>query len=242
MLDAVIGSLPPGRRAAEGTDVDVMYSVRVAPAGSGAEHQLYRGPRRTASATTLEGLLAALESELHFAVATHARPHLFVHAGAVAWRGRGILVPGRSRTGKSELTAALVAAGATYYSDEYAVLDARGRLLPYAKRPGLRRAAGTAKVRLDLPARVGHDAVPVGAVALTRYEQAAEWRPRRATAGEAMTALLDNTVLVRARPRATLDTLARAATGVVALEGPRGDAELMAGRLLEAAACGAEPR
>ena len=226
VLDAVVARLPPGCRAVRSSAAEVLYSVH-----SGEQHELYRGERRVASAPTLDRLLAVLESELHFAVASHARPHLFVHAGAVAWRGRGVLVPGRSRSGKSELTAALVAAGATYYSDEYAVLDAAGRLHPYAKQPGLRRP-GQEKMRLELPGRVGTGPVPVGVIAATHYEVGAVWRPRRLTGGEAMMVLLDNTVLARARPRTALETLARAATGVAALEGRRGEAAEMADRVL----------
>jgi hypothetical protein len=128
-----------------------------------------------------------------------------------------------------------VAAGATYYSDEYAVLDAHGRLHPYAKRPGVRRGPG--KARLDLPERAGREPVPVGAVAVARFAEGASWSPRRLTGGEAMVALLDNTVLARDRPRVAMTTLARAAAGVVALEGERGEADRMAAELLEASAC-----
>ena len=42
----------------------------------------------------------------------------------VTWgRGRAIVIPGRTFSGKSTLVAELVRAGATYYSDEYAVED-----------------------------------------------------------------------------------------------------------------------
>ena len=53
-----------------------------------------------------------------------------MHAGAVAWRDRGIVIPGRSHSGKTTLVRALVEA-ARYYSDEFAVLDPQGRLHPY---------------------------------------------------------------------------------------------------------------
>lgn len=232
VLDRVAEHLPPGWRPALAGALDALYSVSVAPAGSDRSHRLFLDGESLAHSDRLDHLLARLESQLHFHVATHARRHLFVHAGALTWRGRGLLIPGRSMAGKSELTAALVEAGATYYSDEYAVLDDRGWLHPYAKPLALRRD-GTAKLRVECPpGRTGGGPVPVGAVVLARYVAGASWRPRPVTPGQAMAALLDNTVLARARPGAAMPTLARAASGAVALEGDRGEADRMAGELL----------
>jgi hypothetical protein len=63
-------------------------------------------------------------------VAENARRWIFVHAGVVAWRGQAIVIPGATQSGKTSLVAALVRAGAEYFSDEYAVFDARGRVHP----------------------------------------------------------------------------------------------------------------
>src|SRR5581483_1001800 len=60
----------------------------------------------------------ALESQAHQQLATLTEKAVFVHAGVVAWRGRALVIPGPSNSGKSTLVAALVAAGAAYYSDE----------------------------------------------------------------------------------------------------------------------------
>jgi len=70
-----------------------------------------------------EDALDVFESELQLSVARRAQPEVFVHAGVVAVGGRAIVVPGRSGTGKTTLVRALVDAGATYFSDEYAVID-----------------------------------------------------------------------------------------------------------------------
>ena len=56
-----------------------------------------------------------------------------MHAGVVGWNGRALLLPGRTLSGKTTLVAELLRAGATYYSDELAVLDARGRVHPFPK-------------------------------------------------------------------------------------------------------------
>ena len=89
-----------------------------------------------------ESLFDPLESHLQLYVAEWARRRIFVHAGVVGWRGRAILVPGRSFSGKTALIAAFVRAGATYYSDEYAVLDAKGRVHPYPRRLSIRSEGG----------------------------------------------------------------------------------------------------
>jgi hypothetical protein len=77
-------------------------------------------------------------SDLELWVAEHARRHVFVHAGCVVVDGRAILMPGRSMSGKTSLTAALIRAGASYWSDEYAVLDSRGSVRPYPRRLAIR--------------------------------------------------------------------------------------------------------
>ena len=48
---------------------------------------------------------------------------LALHAGAVAYRGSGVLLPGPSNSGKTTLSAALTRAGFDYLSDEVALID-----------------------------------------------------------------------------------------------------------------------
>ncbi|HSI88469.1 MAG TPA: hypothetical protein VK918_05390, partial [Pyrinomonadaceae bacterium] len=67
---------------------------------------------------------------LRMKVSEYARGWVFVHAGAVAWKGRGIIIPANSGKGKTTLVVELAKLGAEYYSDEYAVFDAEGNLHP----------------------------------------------------------------------------------------------------------------
>src|SRR5205814_290720 len=92
---------------------------------------------------------------LRLFVAAQAKDRVFVHAGVVAARGGAIVIPGRTFTGKSTLVAALVEAGAAYYSDEYAVLDERGRVHPFAKPISIRGAHGGRGRRLPVAALGG---------------------------------------------------------------------------------------
>jgi hypothetical protein len=73
----------------------------------------------------------------------------------------------------------------------------------------------------------------VGAVLVTKYRQGATWRPRLLSPAQGLLALLRNSVPVRSRPRRTIKTLLRAVAGSQILQGLRGEAEEMAGSLLQ---------
>jgi len=195
---------------------------------------LAHAPGWSGTAVRVEGRLAArglshgqaldvLESELQLSVARLARPEVFVHAGVVAVDGRAILIPGRSGAGKTTLVRALVEAGATYYSDEYAVLDREGRVHPYARRPSVRVRAG-GKERHPVPRTRGRGAVPVSLVVETRYRVKARWTPLALSPGEIVLALLANTVPARERPAEVLAVLARAAESARGIRSDRGGA------------------
>jgi len=129
--------LPPAWRPAASPRVDILYSVVVGGAGSrpGVRrfNLLYANALRVARSLDLGEVFDAFEANVHLHIAEAAPRRRFVHAGVVGWRGEAILIPGRSHSGKSTLVAASVAAGATYYSDEYAVLDEQGRDHPFPK-------------------------------------------------------------------------------------------------------------
>lgn len=59
--------------------------------------------------------------------------HLALHGGAVVKAGQGILLPGKSGSGKSSLTAWLVGKGFTYLTDELVLLAGDGTILPFTR-------------------------------------------------------------------------------------------------------------
>jgi hypothetical protein len=188
--------------------------------------------------------LDVLDAAIRARVSVLAPEHVFIHAGAVEHAGRALVVPGASHAGKTTLVAALVSQGASYLSDEYAVLDADGLVHPYPK-PLSVREDPTSRRQSDVPAErfgaVAEDrAIAVGVVAVTRYEEGAEWRPERRTPADGAMILLANAVPARDRPGATLAAVRRACAGAVVLEGPRGEARDAAAALL--AAWPADPR
>jgi len=218
-----------------GPEVDGLFSLSVVQSRSRAHPAphffLYRGACRVAHTRVADEALDALVSVLHGQVAAEARGPLFVHAGVVGWGGTALVLPGRSFSGKSSLVAALVRAGATYFSDEYAVFDADGRVHPYAKPLSLRDEEGQARGTFSIEALGGCAAtgpLPVGLILSARYETGARWRPRPLSPGRAMLALLDNTVQVRTQPQAAMQVLQKAAMSARAFQGKRGEAEQVA--------------
>jgi hypothetical protein len=63
---------------------------------------------------------------------------LALHAAALRWKGRSIILPGISGTGKSTLAAALLARGGELFSDEVALVLGDGTLAPIPLPPGLK--------------------------------------------------------------------------------------------------------
>lgn len=220
--------------------MDILYSVVVGGAGSrpGVRrfNLLYANALRVARSLDLGEVIDAFEANVHLHIAEAAPRRRFVHAGVVGWRGEAILIPGRSHSGKSTLVAALVAAGATYYSDEYAVLDERGRVHPYPKPLSLRANPGgkaTWHPVETLGWSAGSTPLPIGLVVVSQYKAGAVWRPRRLSTGHRVLALLANTVSACRQPAVALATLQRVAANAVILKGGRGEASAVTPRLLK---------
>jgi hypothetical protein len=158
-----------------------------------------------------------------------------VHAGVVSWHGRAIVIPGRSFSGKTTLVQALIQAGATYFSDEYAVFNNTGRVHPCRKSLSIRSPGALRQKRvLVRKERTLGLATPitVGLIVVTQYRPGAQWLPRVLSPGEAVLALIDNTLMARLRPQFTLRVLKEVAMRAIALESERGDALGVAAELL----------
>ena len=218
--------LPSGSQLGRFERVDVLFRLSAPMRGETDAYRLYLDSILLDASANLDDVITRLESELHFQIALRARTALFVHAGVVGWRGRAILVPGRSRSGKTSLVAALARAGAEYYSDEYAVVDSGGYVHPYAKPLSIRGKDGVARSTDPKPfgARVGSKPIRAGLIVSTHYSPGAQFQPTFSGPGRGLLCLIDNTVVVRERPRFALDTLTPVAHDAQTLEGVRGEA------------------
>lgn len=177
-----------------------------------------------APATPEFHVTAANAARLDLEIARRAPEHVFVHAGVVCVGASALLLPGRSYSGKSTLVKALTDLGAVYYSDEYAVLDANGLVLPYPCPLKLRPQSAS------LSLQGGDKQVPVRFVLQCRY--AGNWAVENGTAGRAWLALFQNAVAARLDPLRVATTVRAACRGVHFAAGVRDDAEQAARRLM----------
>ena len=226
LMPSVEALLPPGWQEGD-------------PARVTARLALTRGGQVRVDGTTVrtgddnQAALPALDAALRSVVAQNAPDHVFVHAGVVVRDDRAIVLPGASWSGKTTLVAALVRAGATYFSDEFAVLDSQGRVHPYPK-PLSWREPGEL-VQVDVPAEeigaVGSGPAEVAVIAETRFSP---WESglNPGSAGGGALALLSYAIAARSRSAQVLEAARAAATDAVYLEGPRGEAEPAARGLL----------
>lgn len=238
LLDKVPDCLPPGWEESPFSTVDAWYSLVSSTPGSGRGvlYRLYQDEEKLDEGFRLKRLLDSMNSAIRLHVGRNAPEGLFVHAGAVAWGDRTIVIPGRSGSGKTTLVAALVEAGATYFSDEYAVLDARGLVYPYARPLSVRQGAHRRVQRCavaDLGGKQATQPLPLGLVVHTRYRPDALWAPRLVSSGAGALALYDNTLVARERPAFAFSVLASAVSRARSLEGDRGAADVAASAILE---------
>lgn len=239
ILDRIKDYLPPGWKPSESRLVERLYSLIAGGPGSRPGIQrlsiLFRDAERIARSRMVDDVLELLESDMRRYVAEFAHRRVFVHAGVVGWKGKAIIIPGRTFTGKTTMVAELVRAGATYYSDEYAVFDHRGRVHPYA-RPLAVRENGTGRQKRrpveDFGGTAGVKPLPVGLVVVTEYRAGARWRPRRLSAGQGALALLNNTVSIRRQPAEALAALEKIVYCAPVIKGVRGEAKEILDSLL----------
>lgn len=232
-LESVLPLLPPDWKPAARGAVERLYSFIEGEAESasnpGHQHMIYADGKRIARTAEWKPALDAFESDLQLYVAEMSPRRVFVHAGVVALQGKAIVIPGRSFSGKSTLTAELVKAGAVYYSDEYAVFDGRGRVHHYARPLAIREQGQLAKptrYRVEaLGGRCGNKPLPVGLVIVSHYQQGASWQPQQLSPGEGALALMANTVSARRQPETMLATLQKVVLHAPVLKSQRGEAE-----------------
>lgn len=231
VIEAARPYIPPGAQPLTDEAVQRTFVIDRSPQGT---YTLAKDGKIQGEGMNLELSILMLDTELRLFIARKAPDAIFVHAGVVAHNGKAIVLPGLSFAGKTSLVAALVRAGATYYSDEFAVLDNDGRVRPYAKPLSIRdKNLIQVDTHVDsLGGTAGDVPLPIGLIAVTSYKPKGKWNPRRLTAGEGAIALLANTVPARERPQESLSAIRKAIDGAVFLESERGEADQLAPVLL----------
>jgi hypothetical protein len=223
--------LPRGYKATSSQRVEQLYSLVVGRPGARKNRQrlnvLYRGSERLAREREISPVLEILQTQIRRTVAETSPRRVFVHAGVVEWGGRAIVIPGRSMSGKSTLVVELIKLGATYYSDEYAVLDEKGFAHPFAKPLSLRKPGSFEAIDHEVAefgGAEGSKPIPVGLVVVTRYVPGAPWCARELTRGQGLLALLSHAIAARRRPNQVMRTLRHAMAHAGTIKSIRGEA------------------
>jgi len=239
ILPQVLPLLPPGCKKSRRGTVQRLYSLVVAEgsqrAGVKRMHVLYADSLRIARSTELVQVLSALETDLHRYVSEASPEMTFLHAGVVGWHGRAILLPGRSLSGKTTLVREMLRLGATYYSDEFAVVDDSGNVHPFARPLGIREDSTFAQTKYTaetLGATSGVKPLPLGAVVLCKYQAGARWKPAPLSHGQGALELMANCIAVRNQPQRTLQRIQKLVAGTVFVKGTRGEAHESAPSIL----------
>ncbi len=240
LLEQLSAHLPLGCEPSFSAEVDFLYSLRTGGPGKrrGTRHYnlLYAGSGQLVRTMELDVVLNSLEAHLQMMTAYLAEERLFVHAGVVGWQGQAIVIPGRGYSGKTTLVAALVKTGAIYYSDEFAIFDRQGYVHPYPRPFSFRDSSGQRTGLYPVEAlggQVGEQPLPVGLVVVTEYQAGARWRPRPLTPGQAVLALMENTIAARKNPERSLPILKQVVSGPTLVKSKRGEAEAVVAPLLK---------
>jgi hypothetical protein len=241
ILDRLKSSFPPGWTRAKSSVVDRLYSIWLPEASSDKDVQpptLFQvGFDPVRKLPDVDSVISSFESDLHLYVAEYARHKTFIHAGAVGWKGKAILIPGRTMSGKTTLVSELVRAGAIYYSDEFAVLDGRGHVHPFAGLLGIRDRCSFAQDKVvvtDLGGVCGTDPLPVGLIVFCQYKPGRNWSPRRISPAQSVLLLLSNAAAARRKPKSILKTLEKVGLKAKTLKGTRGEAGSVVHSILSA--------
>lgn len=220
------------------SDIEYYFEIRSKKGSGGGE--LYRNGEKIGGDANPEVFFNVVESQIRLTVGEFAVGKVFLHAGVVGWKGRAIVIPATSFSGKSTLTAALVRKGAEYYSDEYAVLDAEGKVEPFPKWLSLRGIIDP-WTQLDCPVedlggRAGVETIPVGLILIARYREnkpiPKKWRPKKLRQGEAIMEILPHTLPIRNRPEFVLEVLNKLTKRAIIVKTVRGEAPDFAETLL----------
>lgn len=197
-MPALLARLPYGSRLIAGgnaPDSQCVFSVVFSGNGDGSS-VLQRNGRRVAVCRNEEQLLDVFESQTALGVAKAATECIFVHCGVVSWGGRAILMPGTTCCGKTTLVKCFLEAGATYYSDEFALLDGEGKVHPYPRPLQIRRQPGSLKQtpvsveELGATGGTGREPIQPALMLCCRYREGKHWRPKELTPGVAALELL----------------------------------------------------
>ena len=233
----LLDRFPPSAVATSSKTMARTYVFRTLPATlseSTASYLLLADGRPLVRSTEPSDIAEAFEDDLKSLVAERSPRRVFLRAGVVGWRDRAIVIPGGPHSGKSTLVRALVGCGATYFSDEYAVLE--GNIVqPFpARLPDWSAPGSPLSYWLDeFSNERAPKPVPVGLVLFAPYQGGAVFKPKLLSRGKSLLEMFKLAVASQRQPERVLRALEAVSRRCSALEGVRGDAQSAATYLLE---------
>ncbi|MDC1446318.1 hypothetical protein N8366_09210 [Amylibacter sp.] len=232
--------LPISSKLIECTECDAIFSIikggKVVGSGIRKFHMLYHNHTELNKSHKINDVFERFESWLSITVGFLAPKHTFVHAGSVSYKGHAIIIPGKSFSGKSTLVSELLNHGADYLSDEFAILNTNGMVMPWAKPISMRYDETAKQINVDpshFGAKILQTPVPLGLVIITKFKENAIWRPRSVSKGKALLGMLDNCLSGQLYPERNFKTLGNAIHGTKSIKSSRGEAKYTAVKILK---------
>ncbi len=183
-----------------------------------------------------ENKLDSLESKIRLTVAEFASDFVFLHAGAVAYQDKAIIIPARSFSGKTTLVAELAGRGLGYYSDEYAVIDKDGMLHPFTKQLSMRGIINSyEQVDMDVEEFGGRKAekpINIGLILVSTYKKGSKFMPKLLSSGEGIIESIANSVSIRQNPEFVLKVLGKVMNQAKVVKTNRTEAKQFADKFL----------
>lgn len=235
IIDRLPFLLPTGLREINFAEAEHFFSIVVGE-GKKKELRIYKDLEELIRQMSEQKKIGLLESKIRLTVAEFAENHVFLHAGAVRYKDKAIIIPARSFSGKTTLVAEFAKRGLEYYSDEYAVIDRDGFLHPFPKQLSMRGIIDSyQQVDMDVEefgGVKGDIPISVGLVLISKYKKGAKFTPRVVSSGEGIIESIANSVSIRQKPEFVLGVLGKVINHAKVVKTNRSDAARFVERFL----------
>jgi hypothetical protein len=227
--------LPTGFEEIEFSRADHIFSI-IWSNNYRKKHYLYKNEEEISRLSYKEKKLDALESQIRLTVAEFAEEYVFLHAGAVKYKDKAIIIPARSFSGKTTLVAEFARRGLEYYSDEYAVIDKQGYLHPFPKQLSMRGIIDSyQQVDMDVEefgGVKGDVPINIGLILISKYKKGSRFSPQMVSSGEGIIESIANSVSIRQKPEFVLGVLGKVINQAKVVKTNRSEAEKFVDRFL----------
>lgn len=226
--------IPTGFSEIDFSEAKFVFSIRWG--SKGKKILVYKNDEEIQRFDIKDWKIDLVESHIRMTVAEFAEDFVFLHAGAVCYKDKAIVIPARSYSGKTTLVAELAGRGLEYYSDEYAVIDKNGFLHPYPKQLSMRGIIDEHQ-QLDIDVEEyggvkGTKPIKIGLILVSKFKKGAKFKPQILSAGEGIIESISNSVSIRQNPEFVLKVLGKVVNQAKVVKTNRTEAKRFADRFL----------